>query len=177
MLTYHHFAELGLLPHLWSLSRGLSRRRVEYQSLICKNDPTQGTVLEGGRQLKGDDALVFIEFMLGVCHEEVDYMTTAFSRRRLHEQVLQSFKTSQRIARSGISPKVAPAVLALLIQGALPETEFKIFSGVRLDEVSDETSNLRSLGLMDFSSHDTGWIETRLPAWFANEILPGLLDQ
>lgn len=64
-------------------------------------------------------------------------MSIALSRRRLVEQVLQSVKTCKRIAGSGIIPKVAPALLALLIQGSIPEKEIEPFIGLRPDEVSD----------------------------------------
>jgi len=171
MLTHHSFAELGLLPHLWSLSRGLSRRRDEYQSFISENAHTQGTGLEGGQQFEAVGALLFIDFMLDVCHEEVDYMSIALSRRRIREQVLQSFKTSQRIAGFGISPEIAPALIALLVQGSLPRTEFETFTGLRSDEISDQVCKLRILGIVDTSSEKSGWVEPRLPAWFAHEVL------
>lgn len=128
--------------------------------------------LESAQKRTSGEQLAFIDFMLDVCREEVDYMSFALSRRQLREQVLQCFKKSERISSFGISPEIAPAIIALLIQGSLPRNEFKAFTGIQSEEVGDELSKLESLGILVTSKHKLDSVEPRLPAWFAHEILP-----
>lgn len=127
--------------------------------------------LESGQKSTGGGQLAFIDFMLDVCREEVDHMSTALSRGRLRVQVLQCFKTSLRIASLGIRPEIAPVLIALLVQGSLPHNELETFTGLRLDEFSDQIRKLRTLGIIGTASEKNGRVEPRLPPWFAHEVL------
>jgi hypothetical protein len=171
-LTFEHFALLGLHPHLWSLSRGMGRRLDEYQSATGMNDPMQTDGLEGAQQLIAREQLAFIEFMLDVCHEEVDYMTAALNRHRLRESVTHAYRTNSRLKEAGISLETIPALLALLIQGSLPRTEFETFTGLPHGEVSEQLNRLLSLGFVVSPSSNLQRLEVGLPAWFAQDLLP-----
>jgi hypothetical protein len=170
-LTLEHFALLGLHPNLWSLSRGLSRRLDEYQPATGMNDPMQTDGLEGAQQHKVGGQFAFIDFMLDVCHEEVDYVTAALDRRRLRESVARAYKTNPRLKESGIRPETMPALLALLIQGALPRSEFVIFTGLPPEAASDQLSKLISIGVVVSPSSNLHGLEIGLPAWFALDLL------
>ncbi|WP_162634842.1 helix-turn-helix domain-containing protein [Pseudomonas putida] len=171
-LTFEHFAMLGLNPHLWSLSRGLSRRLDEYQSSTGMNDPLQIDGLEGAQQLIRTDQLAFIEFMLDVCHEEVGYMTTALNRHQLRESVTHAYRTNSQLTEAGISPETMPALLALLIQGSLPRTEFVTFTGLPPDAASDQLNRLINLGLVVSPPTNLQRLEVGLSTWFAQDLLP-----
>lgn len=171
-LTFEHFALLGLQPHLWSLSRGLGRRLDEYQSATGMNDPMQRDGLERAQQLTGREQLAFIEFMLDVCHEEVDYMTAALNRRRLRESVTRAYKTNSRLKDSGIRPETMPALLALLIQGALPRYKFVTFTGLSPEAASNQLNRLINLGIVVSSPSNPHRLEVGLPTWFALDLLP-----
>lgn len=173
-LTFEHFTLLGLHPHLWSLSRGLGRRLDEYQSATGMNDPMQTDGLEGARQLIGREQLAFIEFMLDVCHEEVDYMTAALNRRRLRESVSRAYESNSRLKESGIGPEMMPSLLALLIQGALPRSEFASFTGLPSEAANDQLKLLIHLGVVVSPPSNPQRLEVGLPAWFAQELLPDL---
>ncbi|MGF6332046.1 hypothetical protein ABH909_004924 [Pseudomonas sp. BS3782 TE3695] len=105
-------------------------------------DSTQNVPLAGGAQRSDKALLGFIELGLDVCHEEVDYMTAALNRRRLRESVTRAYKTNSRLKESGIRPETMPALLALLIQGALPRNEFLNFTGLPAEAVSDQLNRL-----------------------------------
>jgi hypothetical protein len=147
-LTFEYFALLELHPHLWSLSRGLGRRLGEYQSAAAMNEPMGKDGLEGGQKRTSGGQLAFIDFMLDVCHEEVDYMTTALSRRGLRESVTHAYRKNSRLKEAGISPGTMPAFLALLIQGTLTRSEFEIFTGLPPEAASDQLSRLINLGVV-----------------------------
>jgi hypothetical protein len=171
-LTFEHFAKLGLHPHLWSLSRGLSRRLDEYQSATAVNEPMGKDGLEGGQKLTGGGQLTFIDFMLNVCHDEVDYMTTALSRHQLRESIAHAYRTNSRLKESGIRPETMPAMLALLIQGALPRSEFVTFTGLPSEVASDQLSTLISIGVVVRAPSNFYGLEIGLPAWLAQDLLP-----
>lgn len=171
-LTFEHFALLGLQPHLWSLSRGLGRRLDEYQSATGMNDPMQTDGLERAHQLTGRKQFAFIDFMLDLCHEEVSYMITALNRHQLRESVTRAYRTNARLTEAGVSPKTMPALLALLIQGALPRSEFVTFTGLPPEAASDQLSKLISVGVVVSPPSNLRGLEVGLPAWFAQDLFP-----
>lgn len=171
MSIHLQLAQLGLRPHLWSLSRGLARRQDEYLTALAMTDRTRDSELNGSVQLSGKASFTFVEFMLDVCHEEVDYMTAALNRRKLRESVTHAFRTHSRLQEKGIRPETGPAFLALLIQGALARAEFETFTGLQRETASDQLSRLINLGLVVSSPSNLHMLEVDLPVWFAQEIL------
>lgn len=165
-------AQLGLHPDLWSLARGLAHRRQEYQALVLAhrtrvNEPT-GAVQPSGR------SMLSFAFMLEVCLGEVDYMTATLNRCRLREAVMHVFRTNSRLTDAGIRPQIAPALLALLIQGALPRTEFKTFTGLQPSEACDQLKKMIELGIVVSSESNRHTLQIGLPAWFAQDIFADL---
>ena len=173
-LIFEHFAQLGLQPHLWSLSRGLGRRLGEYQSATAMNNPLDKEGFEGAQQLVGGGQLAFIDLMLVVCHEEVGYMTAALNRHRLRESVNSAYRRNLRLKKAGIGPETMPAYLALLIQGTLPRTEFEIFTGLPSEAASDQLSKLINVGIVVSPPANLHRLEVGLPVWFAQDIFPDL---
>jgi hypothetical protein len=171
MVTEQQFAQLGLRPDLWSLSRGLARKQEEYQYFIGLDDRVGEDALPNGGQTTRDVMVGFIDFILGVCHEEVDSIGTAFFRQNLRKKVLETFRTSQQILGAGVKAQTAPAVLALLIQGSLPEVEFMTFTGLSPEAASGELNRLKYLGVVTNSQNLASRVEPGLPRWFAEQIL------
>ena len=171
-IVHTHFAQIGLHPQLWSLSRGLACRQEEYHAALGITGGTQERQLASGFQRTDKASLTFIEFMLDVCHEEVDYMTTALNRHQLRESVAHAYRTNARLTKAGISPETMPALLALLIQGALPHTEFVTFTGLPREAASDQLNRLLKLGIVVSPPSNLQRLEVGLPAWFAQVLLP-----
>jgi Fic family protein len=174
MIVRQHLAQLGLHPHLWSISRGLARRKDEYHTALAIANRPRASELSDGIPPSDKASLTFIELMLDVCHEEIGYMTDALSRRRLRECVLHAFITNSRLQEAGIRPETAPAFLALLIQGALPRAEFKTFTGRQPETAGDQLSRLIRLGMVVISPSNFRMLKVGLPVWFAEDILPDL---
>ena len=171
VITHHHLAQLGLHPHLWSLARGLARRHEEYHALAAAHR-TRVSEPTGAVQPSGKSILSFIAFMLEVCHREVDYMTAALNTRRLREAVMHVFRTHLRLTGAEIRPQTGPAFLALLIQGALPRTEFETFTGLQPSEACDQLSKVINVGLVVSSASNRHTLQVGLPTWFAQDIFP-----
>ncbi|WP_447903414.1 hypothetical protein [Pseudomonas serbica] len=174
LVVHMHFAQIGLHPHLWSLPRGVARRREEYHAALGLTGGTQGRQPSGGFQRTGTALLSFIAFMLDVCHEEVDYMTAALNRRKLRESITNAFNTNSRLTEAGIRGEIAPAFLALLIQGALPRSEFNTFTGLQSEAASNQVGRLINIDLVVSPPSDLLTLEIALPDWFVRELLPDL---
>jgi len=174
LIVHIHFAQIGLHPQLWSLSRGIARRQEEYHAALGITGGTQERQLASGFQRTDKAFLTFIEFMLDVCHEEVDYMTAALSRSKLRESVTHAFHTNPRLTEAGIRAEIAPAFLALLIQGALPRSEFVTFTGLQPDIANAQLNRLIDVGVVVSSSSDLLTLGVALPDWFVRELLPDL---
>ncbi|UCP11541.1 Fic family protein [Pseudomonas sp. MM213] len=172
LIVHTHFAQIGLHPQLWSLSRGIARRQEEYHAALGITGDTQERQLASGFQRTDRASLTFIEFMLDVCHEEVDYMTTALSRHQLRESVAHAYRTNSRLTEASVSPETMPALLALLIQGSLPRTEFVTFTGLPREAASDQLNRLLNLGIVVSPPSNLQRLEVSLPAWFAQVLLP-----
>jgi Fic family protein len=174
MIPHQHFAKLGLHPQLWSLFRGLAQRHGEYHAFLHTTDSTEDVPFAGAMQRSDKALLTFIDFMLDVCHEEVDYMTTALSRHQLRESVAHAYRTNSQLTEAGVSPETMPALLALLIQGTLPRTEFVTFTGLSHEAASDQLNRLLNLGIVVSPPSNLQRLEIGLPVWFAEEIFPGM---
>ena len=66
------------------------------------------------------------------------------------------------------------ALLALLIQGALPLTEFVTFTGLPPEAASDQLSTMINLSVVVRPRSSLHGVDIALPIWFAQEIFPAL---
>jgi hypothetical protein len=135
--------------------------------------PREGD-LDGRGQMSQKRYFEFIEFMLDVCHDQVDYMTAALDTTKLRERIIRSFKTNERILNIKIRPESAPAIIALITQGSLPRSEIKIFTGLTPRPAIDELSALIKLGLVESQTPKSRIVTPGLPTWFAQDIFPDL---
>jgi Fic family protein len=174
MMTHLQLFQLGLRPHLWSLSRGLARRHEDYYRVLAMADRPREGDLDGRGQMSQKHYFAFIEFMLDVCHDQVDYMTAALDRKRMHERLIRAFKNNERMLEMGIRPQSGPAVTALLLQGCMPRNDFKTFTGLSARPAIDELSRLIRAGIVVSPTPKSRTVEPGLPAWFAAEIFPDL---
>jgi Fic family protein len=172
LIAHIHFAQIGLHPQLWSLSRGITHRPEEYHAALGITGGTQERQLAGGFQRTDKASLTFIEFMLDVCHEEVDYMTTALNRHQLRESVDHAYRTNSRLTEAGVRLETMPALLTLLIQGALPRSEFVTFTGLPPEVASDQLNRLINLGIVMSPPSNHQKLGVGLPAWLAQVLLP-----
>ncbi|MFJ5300028.1 Fic family protein [Pseudomonas sp. NPDC088368] len=174
MVTHLQLTQLGLQPHLWSLSRGLGRRHKDYYGYLANADRPRESDLDGRGSLSEKHYFAFIEFMLDICHDQVDYMIAALDRDKMRTRVIRAFRTKERILDAGVQSDTAAAVLALLMQGALPRSEFKMFTGLSGRAASDELTRLIKLGIVVSPTPKSRIVEPGLPAWFAQDIFPDL---
>ncbi|MFK9082655.1 Fic family protein [Pseudomonas neuropathica] len=174
LITHLQLVQLGLEPTLWSLSRGLARQHQDYYSALTMADRPREGDLDGRGQLSQRRYFEFIEFMLQVCHDQVDYMTAAVDPSKLRERVIRAFRFNEKLLQQGIRPESAPAIIALITQGSLPRNEIKTFTGLTPRPAIDELSRLIKVGLVESRTPKSRIVTPGLPAWFAQNIFPDL---
>lgn len=174
MITHLQLTRLGLQPELWSLSRGLARRHEDYYRVLACADRAREGDLDGRGQMSQKHYFGFIEFMLDVCHDQIDYMTAALGRDTLRERVIRAFRTNETLLKAGIREQSGPAVLALICQGTLARNEFKTFTGLTPRAATDELGRLISAGIVVSPTPKSRTLQPGLPAWFAQDIFPDL---
>jgi Fic family protein len=174
LITHLQLARLGLEPTLWSLSRGLARQHKDYYRVLTMADRPREGDLDGRGQMSRKRYFEFIEFMLQVCHDQVDYMTAALEPSHLRERVIRAFRYNETITQQGIRPDSAPAIIALISQGSLPRSEIKVFTGLTPRPAIDELTRLIKLGLVESKTAKSRTVTPGLPAWFAQDVFPDL---
>lgn len=170
LVTHLQLAQLGLHPQVWSLARGLYQRREAYYSALAKADRAREGDLDGRGQLSQKHYFAFIEFMLDVCHEQVDYMAESFSANRIHERVTHAFNSNLNLD-VGIRPGDAETVKVLLAKGSLQLQKFKILAGLQADAA---LKRMIDLGLVCRRSSRPDVLEPAIPTWLAQELFPDL---
>ncbi|WP_397450045.1 hypothetical protein [Pseudomonas sp. NA-150] len=116
----------------------------------------------------------FIEFMLDVCNDQIDYMTLALNPESLSIRVLRAFKTNERILDQGIRPETAKAVHSLILQGKIPRNDFKSFMGLTPRPAIDQLTKLIDIGLVESETPKSRTVMPGFPVWFAQDIFPDL---
>jgi hypothetical protein len=152
----------------------LARRQDEYYRFLALADRPREGDCDGRGQLSQRHYFNFIEFMLDVCRDQIEYMTTSLNPARLREQVFHVLSTDAGLRRAGIRPASAGAVLALLTQGAMPRAEFKIFTGLKDRLATEELGRLIEAGIVVSSTPRSRTVEAGLPARFAGLIFANL---
>lgn len=173
LVAHLQLAQIGLHPQVWSLPRGLYQRREAYYSALAKADRAREGDLDGRGQLSQKHYFAFIEFMLDVCHEQVDYMAEALSANRIIERVTIAFNSNLNLDED-LRPGDAETVKALLARGSLQLEEFKILSGLQDLRVEDEVKRMIDLGLVCRRSSKPDVLEPAIPIWLAQGLFPNL---
>lgn len=68
---------------LWSVSRGLARRNVDYKSALSQADAPRRNDLDGRENLSNEGLISFCRFFLAVCLDQVEYMADLLRLERL----------------------------------------------------------------------------------------------
>ena len=72
---------------LWSVSRGLARRNVDYKSTLARADAPRRNDLDGRGKLSNEGLIYFCRFFLEVCLDQVEYMGGLLRLEELVERI------------------------------------------------------------------------------------------
>ncbi|WP_260845868.1 Fic family protein [Pseudomonas azotoformans] len=174
MITHLQLMRLGLASPLWSLSRGLARKQDEYYGRLRAADQPRRGDLDGRGQLTQGGLFEFVEFMLQVCIDQMEYVEQAMGLVSLRQRLERVIGLEERFIGAGVKPEMAKAIHILLTQGEIARADFKIFSGLHDRVASDQLKKLIDLGVVEAPSAKSRSIFPGLPVWFAQMIFPDL---
>jgi len=72
---------------LWSVSRGLACRNVDYKSALARADAPRRNDLDGKGNLSNEGLIYFCRFFLDVCLDQVEYMRGLLRLEELFERI------------------------------------------------------------------------------------------
>ena len=126
-----HSALCSLSAGLWSVNRGLARRRDEYYARLSDADIARQGDLDGRGNLSQRMLVQWCEFFIAICEDQVTFMEAMLNlgdfKRRLHALVLVR---SQVDKASGYRPELVIPLHYTLTSGPVSRGEFIQMTGL-----------------------------------------------
>jgi len=136
--------------HLYSISRGLARRRKEYDHMLSAADAPRWNDLDGRGNLSLKGLIEFSEFFLDVLNDQIEFMAHLMSAPLLHSRFKRFLTVLQT---EGAFSGSECAVLAHLLRlGEMRRGEIQSVSGVERRQASKIASHLLQSGYVQSSS-------------------------
>lgn len=87
LMSYAALKEINVGSELWSVARGLARRKDEYKALLQAADEPRRGDLDGRGTLSQAALVDFCEFFLKICIDQVEYMSSLLDFKTLSERM------------------------------------------------------------------------------------------
>lgn len=174
MITHLQLHYLGMSAPLWSLSRGLARRQDEYYQKLSGADQRRRGDLDGRGQLSERGLCDFIEFMLDVCIDQMQYMEEMINLASLRSRIDIALLVCREFQAAGVKAECARALHILLTQGEVARSDLKVFTGLGDRLATDQLSKLIQLKVVEAPSPKSRVLHPGLPIWFADAVFPDL---
>jgi Fic family protein len=147
-----HCALFPASAGLWSVSRGLARKRDRYYALLAAADgPRQGD-LDGRGNLSEKALWAWCAWFIEICEDQVEFMAKMLDmdgmKTRIH--ALISFLSSQD---KRVRMEAALPLYHLFLAGPTPRGEFQQMTGLKDRTARSLLSRLVELGLVTADSH------------------------
>ncbi len=167
---------------LWTVARGLARRRDEYKQRLAAADSGRWNDYDGRGARSNRSLVEFCEFFLAVCEDQLKYMGGLLEIDGLAERVRGYCKARESGAVTthevpGASEKFTPGMtrlmVALLYRGGLPRAEVPAVAGAPERTARRFVQRLLEEGFATAPTHRAP-IQLRIPAHAAPFFFPGL---
>jgi Fic family protein len=136
--------------HLYSISRGLARRRRDYDETLGAADAPRWNDLDGRGNLSLKGLIGFCDFFLDVMSDQIDFMTKMLEPEALASRLSHQLHAWEAGGR--ISSSEAKILLHLFKIGEIRRGDIKSIAGLERRQVSRVAAHLLSLGLVGTSS-------------------------
>jgi Fic family protein len=169
-----HAALHAISGGLWSVNRGLARRREEYYARLAGADEARRGDTDGRGNLSEEGLRHWCEFFLEECIDQVSFMTRMLDLdgMKTRIQALVTFRAATRRLRI----EAALPLYHLFAAGPLSRAEFKQMTGLRDRSAQGLLSALLSQALVE-SDAPLGPVRFGLPLDALQFLLPGLYPE
>lgn len=179
---FHRIPVLGF--GLWSVSRGLARRNVDYKAALTWADATRRNDLDGRGNLSNEGLIQFCRFFLEVCNDQVEYMGDLLKLEELIQRIRNYIDLRARGIVPGPSgkkepfrPEAARMLQEVMINGVLARGDVIQASGLKERTGRNLLGMLLEEGLL-VSETPKGEVRLGFPihaaGWFFPDLYPTL---
>jgi len=183
LLTEAYFHRVPVVGFgLWSVSRGLARRNIDYKSALSSADASRRNDLDGRGSLSNEGLIEFCHFFLEVCLDQVDYMGNMLRLDGLVERMKSYTDLRERgsiLGPSGrkepLRPEAARMLQEVLVFGTITRGDAIKASGLKERTGRILLGQLLGEGLLT-SDSPKGGVKLGFPihaaGWFFPDLYP-----
>lgn len=140
---------LGLTNGLWSPLRGFARNQEAYYAKLSAADDHRAGDLDGRGNLTEKGLVEWIDFVVGTCIDQVDFMNGLLSLDRMKDRMAACLHFEQHVVRQGVRTESLRALHYLFsAQCELDRADFKAMLGLGERLASTQVAALLKRGLV-----------------------------
>lgn len=170
-----HAALWPMSSGLWSVSRGLARKRDEYyERLDAADSPRQGD-LDGRGNLSERELRSWCEWFVGVCDDQVAFMAGLMELGGMKKRI-EALVTFRAAHDKQMRTEAVLPLYHLFLAGPTPRGEFQQMTGLESRTARKLLSRLLETGLVTSESH-VAPVRLAFPLDALQFLLPGLYPE
>jgi Fic family protein len=159
---------------VWSIMRGIARRKSEYVALLSACDSARHHGFDGPGPLSEEALVEFTRFFLNLCLEQVNFMECLTQPDRLRTRIVLWAEEESRMGE--LPPKAGCVLAAILYRGILPRSEAAAAVGAGERQARRVISALTAKGVL-VSESPRAPLRLAFPPDLASRWLPGLIPE
>lgn len=141
--------QLGLTNGLWSPLRGFARSHEAYYAHLAAADEPRAGDLDGRGNLTEAGLLDWINYVIGVCIDQVEFMTSLLSLDGMKDRIAACLSFEEQVVRLGVRTESLRALHYLFsTQSELDRADFKAMLGLGDRLATAQVSALLSRGML-----------------------------
>ena len=140
---------LGLTNGLWSPLRGFARTQETYYARLAAADEPRAGDLDGRGNLSESGLLGWMDYVLEVCLDQVDFMSKQLSLDGMKDRMAACLAYEEQVVRQGVRTESLRALHYLFAaQAELDRADFKAMLGLGDRQATAQVSALLKRGLL-----------------------------
>lgn len=147
--THLVLGHMGLTNGLWSPLRGFARSQDAYYAHLAAADEPRAGDLDGRGNLTEAGLLGWVDYVVGVCLDQVDFMTSLLALEGMKNRIAACLAYEEQVVRQGVRAEALRALYYLFsTQSELDRADFKSMLGLGDRLATSQVSALISRGLL-----------------------------
>lgn len=156
---------------IWSIARGLARKKNDYINLLEACDAQRRNDLDGRGNLSTEELIKFTRFFLEACIDQIDFMSTLMKPDKLHDRIMRWAQDEEAAKR--LPTRSSKFLQALLYRGQIPRSEVQSILDVAKTRSTQIVGQLRKAGAITSAHQRDPW-SLELSAKLAPIWVPGI---
>jgi Fic family protein len=171
LFAHAYLRHFNMGSALWSVSRGLARRRDDYKALLARADAAPQTTTDGRGTLSDGRLVEFCAFFLETCIDQVRYMKAIIDPENLITRTREF--VGAEAANGKLDLRLIPLLEQLVARGEVPKSDVPRLLNVSVAHAKRLIAPLRERSLLISAGHTAPW-ELAFPLSEVERIFPRL---